>query len=315
MPWLSKEQIAEARQIDLLSYLQEREPHELVHSAPGEYRTVSHGSLVISNGAWYWNRGKIGGVSALDYLVEVQGIGLVEAAEMVRGIRAPVVSSPLPVKRHRDQRTDKPLLLPQRAKYPTHLLAYLQGRGITPDIIKQCLDAGSVYEGRYNGETVCVFTGSDDAGMVRFACMRGIGSDLKRDCSGSDKRFGFHLPASDAASGSLAAFEAPIDLLSHIVLHPEWDGHRLSLSGTTDVALVAYLERNPRINHVSLCLDNDEAGITGSKKIEKALAGDARFSHVKVSIDPPENGNDYNASLLNTVQTRAGRRKEAGLSI
>ena len=78
MPWLSKEQIAEARQIDLLSYLQEREPHELVHSAPGEYRTVSHGSLVISNGAWYWNRGKIGGVSALDYLVEVQGIGLVE---------------------------------------------------------------------------------------------------------------------------------------------------------------------------------------------------------------------------------------------
>ena len=104
-------------------------------------------------------------------------------------------------------------------------------------------------------------------------------------------------------------------MLSHIVLLPEWDGHRLSLSGTSDVALLAYLERNPRINHVSLCLDNDEAGITGSKKIEKVLAGDARFSHIKVSIDPPENGNDYNASLLNTDQARAGYRKEAGLSI
>ena len=71
MPWVSEEQLAQARQVDLLTYLQERAPHELVRSAPGEYRTVSHGSLVISNGAWYWNRGQIGGVSALDYLTKV----------------------------------------------------------------------------------------------------------------------------------------------------------------------------------------------------------------------------------------------------
>ena len=76
MAWVSEEQLANVRKVDLLTYLQEREPHELVSSAPGEYRMVSHGSLVISNGAWYWNRGGFGSVSALDYLVKVQGVVL-----------------------------------------------------------------------------------------------------------------------------------------------------------------------------------------------------------------------------------------------
>ncbi len=63
---MTKEQLAEARRVDLLTYLQERQPQELVRSAPGEYRTKTHGSLVISNGVWYWNRGQFGGRSALD---------------------------------------------------------------------------------------------------------------------------------------------------------------------------------------------------------------------------------------------------------
>ena len=315
MPWLSKEQIAEARQVDLLTYLQEREPHELVRSASGEYRTVSHGSLVISNGAWYWNRGKIGGVSALDYLVEVQGMGLVEAVETVAGIRAPSVFPTQLIRKPQERRKNKPLMLPLRMKYPTLLLTYLQSRGIRPDIIKRCLDSGALYEGRYNDEAVCVFTGSDDTGVVRFACMRGIGSDLKRDCSGSDKRFNFHLPPKGGTSGALAAFEAPIDALSHVILQPDWEGHRLSLSGTSDVALIAFLERNPYINTISLCLDNDDAGRTGSEKIEGGLARDPRFSHIKVSVDPPADGEDYNTALLNSVKTpqsRAELRKEAG---
>lgn len=318
MPWVSKERIAEARQIDLLTYLQEKEPHELVRTAPGEYRTVSHGSLVISNGAWYWNRGQFGGVSALDYLVKVQGVGLVAAVEMIDGIRAPAIFSSLPVKEPRLRREDKSLLLPPQSKYPTHLLSYLQDRGIHADVIKQCLESGSLYEGRYNGETVCVFVGHDDAGAARFGCVRGINSDMKRDCSGSDKRFSFHLAANGATSGSLAVFEAPIDALSHAILCPDWSGHRLSLGGTSDVALMAYLERNLHIDRISLCLDADDAGRTAAHKIQMALAWDARFSHINVTIDPPVLGKDYNEALIHTNRAKreqAGPRKEAGLSI
>lgn len=319
MPWLSEEQIAEARRVDLLTYLQEREPHELVHSAPGEYRTVSHGSLVISNGAWFWNRGQFGGVSALDYLTRVRGMGLVAAVEVIGGLRTPAISPSLPVKRAQKQQKDKRLILPPQSKYPTHLLGYLQNRGIYPDVIKQCLADSTLYEGRYSGLAVCVFVGHDDAGTPRFGCMRGISSDLKRDCTGSDKRFGFCLPASDAANGALAVMESPIDALSHLCLYPGIDAHRLSLGGTSDVALLSFLERNPQISHVSLCLDADAAGQKAAKKIEKYLASDARFTHIRVTIDPPSTGKDYNEALLYTVRRQQernppGHRKEAGLS-
>lgn len=237
---------------------------------------------------------------------------------MIDGIRAPIISSSLPVKEPRQRSKDKQLLLPPQSKYPTHLLSYLQGRGIHPDIIKKCLESGSVYEGRYNGEAVCVFVGRDDAEVARFGCMRGINSDMKRDCSGSNKRFSFHLAAKDATSDALAVLESPIDALSHASLFPEWSGHRLSLGGTSAVALMAFLERNPLINNISLCLDADDAGQTGAQKIKTALAGDARFSHLNVTIDPPKIGKDYNETLLHTIRTKqeqAGHRKEAGLSI
>ncbi len=133
MPWISEERLAEARRMDLLTYLREREPHELVCSAPGEYRTKSHGSLVISNGLWYWNRGQVGGRSALSYLMDVRGLELAQAVEMIEaggGARASPVLPLLPVKKPEHKRDSKELILPQQAKLPTSLLSYLQGRGI-----------------------------------------------------------------------------------------------------------------------------------------------------------------------------------------
>ena len=52
MPGVSAEQVARAREIDLLSYLQSYNPQELKPDGPGRYTTVSHSSLVISNGKW-----------------------------------------------------------------------------------------------------------------------------------------------------------------------------------------------------------------------------------------------------------------------
>jgi len=97
MSGVSSAQIQLAKEIDLLSYLQANEPHELRQSKPGEYRTVTHGSLVILNAKWFWNRGGFGGRSALDYLVKVRGVGFVEAVETVLGARSSREFSPLPV--------------------------------------------------------------------------------------------------------------------------------------------------------------------------------------------------------------------------
>lgn len=69
MTYVSKEQLAAAREMDLLTYLQRYEPEELVHISGGTYATRTHDSLKISNGKWcWWSRG-VGGANALDYLV------------------------------------------------------------------------------------------------------------------------------------------------------------------------------------------------------------------------------------------------------
>jgi hypothetical protein len=199
-------------------------------------------------------------------------------------------------------------------------LSYLQGRGVHADVIRQCLQSGSLYESRYNGEAVCVFVGRDERGEARFGCMRGTGGGLKRDCSGSDKRFSFRVESATNDCDILAVFESPIDALSHLCLYPNADTHRLSLGGTSDVALLAFLERNPQIRRVSLCLDADEAGRTAARKIKAFLEGGGRFPHITATIDPPGRGKDYNEALLHAIgqeraMKQAGHRKEAGFSI
>ena len=70
MLYISKEIIKEARQVDLLTYLRNYEPQELVHFAGNTYCTREHDSLKISNGKWYWFSRGFGGYNALDYLIK-----------------------------------------------------------------------------------------------------------------------------------------------------------------------------------------------------------------------------------------------------
>ncbi len=65
----SDEEVQKAREMDLLTYLQNYEPDNLKHISGVVYRTVDHDSLVISNGEWCWFSQGIGGHSALDYLM------------------------------------------------------------------------------------------------------------------------------------------------------------------------------------------------------------------------------------------------------
>ncbi|MCL2853108.1 MAG: DUF3991 and toprim domain-containing protein [Defluviitaleaceae bacterium] len=337
MPWISDEQKRLAKEVDLLSYLQASEPGELRKSGPNEYRTVTNSSLVISNGRWFWNRGQIGGRSALDYLMKVRGMSFVDAALTVlespaarfgglledeRSGRSAHDASPLPVKEgtkpQAEKVPDRPqaqktLYLPKQVSVPHKAVKYLGQRGIHSDVIGLCLKSGVLYEGIYknpreptlDGTAVCVFIAKDETGTARFAALRGIGVDLKRDATGSDKSFGFMLPAIHPNSRALAVFEAPIDLLSHATLvrlgHTEFDGHRLSLGGTAYMPLMAYLERNPAIDYISLCLDNDKAGQMAAESISSSLA-DEKFGHIAVTIDLPKESKDYNEALLKVIQ-------------
>ena len=100
----------------------------------------------------------------------------------------------------------------------------------------------------------CVFVGFDEKGTAKFGAVRTMLTDRKYrgDCKNSDKRYAFHQIGTDTTR--LYVFEAPIDLLSHCTLVDQTygagkykDQTRLALCGSSDVALEAFLKRNPQV--------------------------------------------------------------------
>ena len=295
---VSKEQIARAKEWDLLSYLQSYEPGELKRCGPHEYCTRSHDSLKISNGKWCWNSRGIGGRTALDYLIKVRGMDFVGAVEALCGNRAP------PPQQRSAPKPPKPFMLPEASRFPSSMLSYLQRRGIHPDLLQACIQAGTLYESRRYQN--CVFVGRDTEGRARFACLRGTRDNFRLDVEGSDKRYNFSLPAADPKCPRLAVAESPIDALSLATLVKlsggEWrDCHYLSLGGTAPRAMLQFLHDHPHVTQISLCLDNDKAGITGMERLEQAIHEDPELSRRVTLIyrnpPPKEHGKDYNEFL------------------
>ena len=328
--YVTKEQIKAARDADLFVYLQNYEPGVLKRDGPN-YRHREHDSLVyVSNRRyWYWNsRGKR--LDALSYLMEIRGYSLPEAVTRLTGEAMPRASPYRPQEQPKPRRPAK-LFLPWPKKCATGLFTYLRKRGISTKVIERCLELGLLYQGSYKPKkdeakyiSVCVFTGTDETGKVRFACMRGIYETLKKDVYGSDKAYSFCLPPEQAHSSQVAVFEAPIDALSHATLQEidgwKWNGYRLSLGGTSPVALTAFLERHPEIRRVTLHMDNDLGGLKNARKIRDMLRADPKYKHIRVGINPPHQGKDYNEKLqirLQEMKINQERRrdKRAALSV
>lgn len=300
MPGVNKEQIDRAKEWDLLSYLQRYEPDELVRTGSHEYSTATHGSLKISNGKWHWFKGEIGGKDALSYLVHVRGMGFVEAVELLSdGIGGPLfrVAQPVEIR--------KPFRLPEAARFPAHVLSYLQQRGIGGDIIQACIGANILYESKKHHN--CVFVGNDAKGHIRYAMLRGTYRDFKQEIESSDKRFGFVLPPLSEPCSRLVVAESPIDALSVAQLRKfqfeNWrDCAYLSLGCTAARALLQYLHDHPAVEVVDICIDNDEAGVKGTAKLRKAVLEDETLKgrNIRMTCCPPPKryGKDYNNMLV-----------------
>jgi len=312
LPGVNKEQIEKAKEWDLLSYLETYEPHELKRCGPHEYCTRTHDSLKISNGKWCWNSRGIGGRTALDYLIKVRGMDFVGAVEALCGYRAPS-----PQERPKPK-PPKPFQLPEASRFPAAMLSYLQKRGIHPELLQACIQAGTLYESqKYQN---CVFVGRDPTGRARFACLRGTRDNFRIDAEGSDKRYNFSLLAADPKCSRLAVAESPIDALSLATLVKlsggEWrDSHYLSLGGTAPRAMIQFLHDHPHVTQVSLCLDNDKAGIMGMERLENAIQDNPELSQrVKLiyrNPPPAEHGKDYNEFLCaHTKAVREQRQRE-----
>ena len=299
MPYIPPEVVAQAREMDLLTYLRTYEPQELVHFGGNTYCTREHDSLKISNGKWCWFSRGIGGKTALDYLIKVKELPFTEAVERIVGRAAE-----RPSVFHARAQPEKPktLLLPPKSNSNTRVIAYLKSRGIDGGLIEQCIRSGQLYESLPYHNAVLV--GMDRNGTPRYACLRGIGTDFKGEATGSDKRFSFALPAT-GESRMLCVFESAIDLLSYATMAQagglSWRSqHLLSLAGVykpqketqehrLPLALTQYLKDHAEIKTICLCLDNDMTGRSATEAIRQQLA-----ERYKVASAFPRQGKDYN---------------------
>lgn len=317
MPYIAPEVVQKVKQMDLLTYLKNYEPYELVHFSGNTYTTKSHNSLKISNGKWmWWSRG-IGGRSALDYLIKVRDYTFMEAVQLIAGQAAIAPPEPLPAEKPKE----RILLLPKVNRYQTNMVAYLRGRGIDTDLIEFCLKTGRVYESQYHHNVV--FVGMDRTGKPRYAALRGIGTDFIGEASGSDKNYSFSI-AAEETSDTVHLFESAIDLLSYATMQ-KMDGenwraeHLLSLAGVyqpakemekskVPAALTRFLGEHPEIENIALHLDNDRAGRLATQAIRTVLPG-----KYKTRDEPPTKGNDCNDSLcirLGIRQTKRAKKSE-----
>ena len=299
MPYVSKEQLTAAREVDLLTYLRCFEPQELVHISGSTYATRTHDSLKISNGKWFWWSRGIGGRNALDYLTAVEGLWLPEAVQRILG-ESPCIPPP-----------PKPAVLYPKTEFtlpPKHadnrrVFAYLRSRGIDAEIISHCIKHGLLYESAQHHN--CVFVGKNSAGQAKYAGLRGTydrdGKGFRGDVAGSDKRVGFALPY-DRSSDQVFVFEAPIDLMSYLTLHRNTP-NALALCGLYDGALQAYLADHPQIKRIELCLDADGPGREAARQFQNKYTA----MGYAVTVEEPRSGKDWNEYLQKRKTPERGR--------
>lgn len=309
--FVSPEELKQARQCDLLTYLQATQPQELVELRHGVFCLRSHDSLKISNGKWYWWSKGIGGRSAIDYLMASEGITLAEAVRKVNGITGGKVflstsSSALP---------SRSFVLPQHNANNERVLNYLQMRGIDSNVLDMCIFNGTLYEDiRHN----CCFVGYDETHIPRYAMLRSSRASCSflQEVAGSDKRYSFSLPSTK--SSKLYVTESAIDALSLYVLRGYAPDNYLSIAGANTphgislpLALERYLSMHQQIETVCLCLDNDRTGLQAAKAIQARLP-----ERYQSELLPPTEGKDYNEQLMRNkglshqVVTRKSKTKE-----
>jgi hypothetical protein len=236
---------------------------------------------------------------------------LTEGAVPLYTPRTPPPTVTKPVK---PQEPLKTFTLPKPAESNDGMIAYLRSRGISESTTRKYINQGLLYESANNS---CVFVGRDtqDGNKPKYAAERSITGDGKKDAAGSDKAFSFCLPPDNVGSNTVIVFESSVDALSHheimgiakaekgtTQLLADCDGFLLSLAGNASVALISFLERNPDVQNIYLCLDADPAGQKATERIIGELLSDSRFADKNIVIAPPPIGKDYNMTLTSMKQ-------------
>ena len=291
-----------ANNVDLVDFLH-RHGEKLIPSGRDK-RLSSDRSITVRGNEWYDHSAESGGY-AIDFVRQFYGLSFPEAVTMLLGGEQGEVYRPASQKK---QEPKQSFALPNPHSDMRRVYAYLvKTRLINREVVSYFSKAKLLYESCEKSKDGmkeyhnAVFVGYDEKGVPRHAHKRGLyteGTGFKGNVDSCDPAYSFHHIGT---SNRLYVFEAPIDLLSYITLHPQdWQNHSyVALCGIAGQAMLWMLEQYPQLRQVSLCLDNDEAGHKASERLKNQLSEKGYSSQRLI----PQR-KDWNDDLVATAQQR-----------
>ena len=278
MPYIPPEIVEKAKEMDVLTYLQNYEPNELVKVGNGTYSTKTHDSIRISNGLWNWFSRGVGGKNAVSYLMKVKNYSFLDAIQTIIGnvsVKQPVI--------YREEKKEKTeFVLPLKSINSERAKRYLVKRGIDLEIINECINSGLIYESEPNHNVV--FLGTDEEKKYKYAFFRGTNDTrFMGESKGSDKAYTFRL-LSNNESERVHLFESAIDLLSYatllklkgidykkenlIALAGVYQPAKCIENSKIPIAIELYLKEHKNIKNIILHFDRDMPGRNAAKAFQ-----------------------------------------------
>ena len=303
----TEEELERARDTNMLDFLSSK-GYSFKPSGKG-YKCKEHDSLVINGDChrWYWNSCAMGGHSAIDFCIKIEGMTFPEALHHILGKQLVQTSVPTQPIQESFNSAAADIILPkaEKGKYK-RLFGYLcMKRKIDPQIVKELVSRKLLYQDEKGN---VVFLGYDkNSKKPQYASIRGTGDkQFRGDIKNSRKEVGFFIGNPNA--DTLQIFESPIDAMSFATILLMYQNKTvsdilnnyamLSLGGTSDVALEHYLNNHDNVKKIVTALDNDSAGVLAAEKITGKYKDKYTITHFNYS------GKDLNDSLVSAVYHR-----------
>ena len=276
MPYIpfTEEQKITANSVELAEFLRMR--GERLERAGREYKLIyydssgKHDSITMSGSRWFDHKNQVGG-GAIKFMQYHYGMTFQDAVQELLGQRVTPLSH-APPKAVLHEEKPKNFKLPVANENMHRVFAYLiKQRFIASEIISYFAKNRTLYEDKEHHNAV--FVGVDENGIPRQAHKRStstFGKSFRQTVEGSDTKYSF---AHFGKSEKLFVFEAPIDMLSYLTLHPEnWQKHSyIAMNGVYENAVLTALKEHKNLSEIVICTDNDIGGIDAADRLRDIL--------------------------------------------
>lgn len=262
---ITKNDIENANMMDIASYLKTQGISTKRVGSAYEWESPT-GKVSIKGNQWYSQYEMLGGYP-INFVMKYFNLEFKDAVSSLLGNSYTIKLDTYEA----EEKKTKKFVIPQKNDSMSRVFFYLRDvRCIDESIINVFAKAGLLFEDTEFHNAI--FVGKDAEGQIKHIHKRSTLKDstFKGNAEASDPECSFNWRGK---SNRLFVFEAPIDMLSYISMHKEgWRHHSyVALCSTAGIAALKLLKDNSNINTVYLCLDNDEAGTQGSKRIAEQI--------------------------------------------